>query len=145
MKIVIDTNTLINASEDEFNYGNRIVDEVLAGKIEAFANSSTLKENRLIVNRKVKDEHYLTKLELFFHKVQEIEGQRINVVEDEEDNKILASALAASVDYLVTSDWHLLKIGEYEGVKIVSPQGFWSEYEQETGQGWQDWLGKFIN
>jgi putative PIN family toxin of toxin-antitoxin system len=145
MKVVIDTNTLINASADEHNYGNRLIDEVLAGKVEAFANRQTLRENMLIAGQKVADPEFLAKLNEYFAQVQEVEAEYIHVVEDEEDNKILASAIKAGVDYLVTSDWHLLKLEEYEGVKIISPQGFWAEYETETGKGWQDWLNNFIN
>ncbi|HYC79888.1 MAG TPA: putative toxin-antitoxin system toxin component, PIN family [Candidatus Binatia bacterium] len=145
MKIVIDTNTLINASSDDNNYGNRIVEEVLKGSIEAYANPQTLGENILIASKKITDQQYLEKLLNYFDTVKQVEGQRIHVVEDPEDNKILASAVAAGVDYLITSDWHLLKIAEYGGVKIVSPQGFWAEYESETGKGWQDWLNKFVN
>jgi uncharacterized protein len=144
MKAVIDTNILINASEDDYNYGNRIIDAVLDGRVEAFANPQTLRENRLIARRKITDEAYLAKLESYFDAVGEVEGQRIDVVEDEEDNKILASAIAAGVDYLITSDWHLLKLEEYDGVKMITPQGFWSEYETESGQGWQNWLNNFI-
>jgi uncharacterized protein len=145
MKVVIDTNTLINAAADEHNYGNRIIDEVLDGKIQAFANRQTLRENSLIASQKVSDPEFLAKLQEYFNSVEEVEAEYIQVVEDEEDNKILASALKAGVDYLVTSDWHLLKLGEYEGVKIVSPQGFWAEYETETGEGWKQWLNNFIN
>lgn len=145
MKIVLDTNILINASTDDYNYGNRILDDVIAGKIEAFANRQTVRENRLIVSQKITDQEYASKLEQYFSVIQEVEGERIHVVEDEEDNKILSSALAAGADYLVTSDWHLLKISEYEGVKIVTPQGFWAEYESETGEGWQNWINNFMN
>jgi uncharacterized protein len=144
MKIVIDTNALINASEDDYSFSNRIIDEVIAGNIQAFANRQTVRENRLIAGRKIADPDYLSKLERFFDSVQEVQTQRISVVEDEDDNKILASALAAGVDYLVSSDWHLLKLGEYQGVKILTPQGFWAEYEQDSGQGWQDWMNKFL-
>lgn len=145
MKIVIDTNILINGSDDDYNYGNRIIDAVLDGSIEAYANPQTLRENRLIAERKVSDPEYLEKLNQFFGRVQTVEGQRLHVVEDEEDNKILASALASGAEYLVTADWHLLKIGQYEGVKIVSAQGFWAEYESETGAGWQKWVTDFMN
>jgi uncharacterized protein len=145
MKVTIDTNALVNASGDDHSYANRILDEVLAGKVESFANVQTVRENRLIVDRKVNDPAFRQKLEDYFSAVQLVEGEYLDVVEDPEDNKILASAVAAGVDYLITSDWHLLKIAEYEGVRIVTPQGFWAEYESETGQGWQDWVKNFMN
>ncbi|MBX4187774.1 MAG: putative toxin-antitoxin system toxin component, PIN family [Candidatus Doudnabacteria bacterium] len=144
MKIVIDTNTLINASGDDYNYGNRIIDEILNDKIQVFANRETLKENRLLINKKITDQQFLYKLEQYFYKVEQVDSEYINVVEDREDNKILASAVKSGSEYLITSDWHLLKLKEYEGVKILSPQGFWAEYESETGKGWHDWLNNFI-
>lgn len=144
MKIVIDTNTLINAATDDYNFGNRIIDQVLSGKIQAFANPQTIKENRLLTNRKISDQDYLQKLTKYYDAIIPVESEYINVVEDSEDNKILASALTANAEYLITDDWHLLKLAEYQGVKMVSPAQFWSIYEQETGSGWQKWLADFI-
>lgn len=41
-----------------------------------------------------------------------------------EDDLVLATAVSAAVDYLVTGDRQLLRLGAYEGVKIVSPRDF---------------------
>lgn len=145
IKVVIDTNTLINASGDDYNFGNRIVDAVLDDKIEAYANVSTMRENRFLSQQKITDLAYQEKLQKYFDKLKSVEGRSgVNIVEDREDNKILDSAVTAGVDYLITSDWHLLKIGEHEGVKIVRPEAFWAEYETESGEGWQNWLKTFI-
>jgi len=47
------------------------------------------------------------------------------VTADPKDDPILATAVAAKADHLVTGDRaHLLPIGEYEGVLIVSPRAF---------------------
>jgi uncharacterized protein len=44
---------------------------------------------------------------------------------DPKDNMIVATAVKAGADYLVTGDRrHLLALGEYEGIKIVSPRRF---------------------
>jgi predicted nucleic acid-binding protein len=42
------------------------------------------------------------------------------VPEDVADTPILAAALQAGVDYLVTNDRHLLALDPYEGLRIVS-------------------------
>jgi putative PIN family toxin of toxin-antitoxin system len=145
LKVVIDTNLLIDGSEDFYNFGNRIIDLVLAGQIQAFANKRTLRENKLLTGNKISDEGYLKKLEYFFKRVSEVEStKRLHVVEDDEDNKILESALAANADFLITSDQHLLKLEEYEGVRIIRPNIFWSIYEEEGDQAWQKWLKSFI-
>jgi putative PIN family toxin of toxin-antitoxin system len=41
-----------------------------------------------------------------------------------EDDPILATAVSAHADYLVTGDAQLLKLGTYDGVSIVSPRVF---------------------
>lgn len=50
----------------------------------------------------------------------------INVIKDfDADNCILECAVQESVDYLVTGDAkHLQPLGEYQGIKIVSPADF---------------------
>ena len=50
------------------------------------------------------------------------------VVNDPKDNPILATAVAAQADYLVTGDRrHLLSLDPYEGIRIVSARHFLSE------------------
>ena len=48
------------------------------------------------------------------------------IKEDPDDNKILECAKAGLVDYIVTNDYHLLKIGVFEKIKIVKPDEFLS-------------------
>src|SRR3954470_3206887 len=47
------------------------------------------------------------------------------VPNDPKDNPVVATAVAGKADYLVTGDrTHLLPLGEYQGVRIVSPREF---------------------
>jgi uncharacterized protein len=47
------------------------------------------------------------------------------VANDPKDDPIIATAVAAKAEYLVTGDRaHLLPIGEYRGIQIVSPRDF---------------------
>ncbi len=46
------------------------------------------------------------------------------VVEDESDNRILEVAVAASVDYIVSGDEHLLTLGIFQGIPILTPAEF---------------------
>ncbi len=51
---------------------------------------------------------------------------------DPKDDMIVATAVAARADYLVTSDRrHLIVLGHYEGIRIVSPRAFLSELAEE--------------
>ena len=47
------------------------------------------------------------------------------VLNDPKDDPIIAAAVAAKADYLITGDRaHLLPIGEYQGIRIISPRAF---------------------
>ena len=47
------------------------------------------------------------------------------VLNDPKDDPIIAAAVAANAEYLVTGDRaHLLPIGEYQGIRIISPREF---------------------
>ena len=41
-----------------------------------------------------------------------------------EDDLVLAAAVSAGADYLVTGDKQLLKLGRYQGATILSPRDF---------------------
>ncbi|MBS3100744.1 putative toxin-antitoxin system toxin component, PIN family [Candidatus Woesearchaeota archaeon] len=46
------------------------------------------------------------------------------VKDDSNDNKVLECAKEGKVDYIITNDGHLLKLKEFEGIKIVTPTEF---------------------
>jgi len=49
----------------------------------------------------------------------------LRVIErDPKDDKIIACAVAAQADYIVSRDLDLLDLREYEGIQIISPEDF---------------------
>ncbi|MDP2674454.1 MAG: putative toxin-antitoxin system toxin component, PIN family [Dehalococcoidia bacterium] len=51
--------------------------------------------------------------------------ERFQVVRaDPADNRVLEAAVAGSADYAVSGDHHLLDLGSYEGIPIVTPARF---------------------
>lgn len=46
------------------------------------------------------------------------------VVRDPNDDMVVACALEADADYIVTRDKDLLSLGTYEGIRIVTPRQF---------------------
>lgn len=63
-----------------------------------------------------------------------VEGARSvsAVVADPDDNKYLAAALEGRADVVVSGDRHLLDLGEYEGVRMVTPRVFLTMLKQEA-------------
>ena len=48
----------------------------------------------------------------------------VHAVRDPDDDVIVATALAAGADYIVTRDQDLLSLGTYQSIEIVSPEAF---------------------
>ena len=46
------------------------------------------------------------------------------VMDDPDDDKFLACAKDAGAKYVVTEDWHLLKLVSWEGIMILTPRDF---------------------
>ncbi len=146
MKIVIDTNVLINGFKDDYSYEKKIIDAVIAGEIEAYANKQTLQENKLISHQLIDNDEYQEQLNNLFSQVNWVVNRRnIHIVRDEEDNKILESAVEAGAEYLVTSDNDLLQLNEHQGVQIVNPANFWSQYKDEGMDLWKQWTNFIRN
>ena len=141
MKIVLDTNILIDGFKDEHSYEKRIINEVRKGNIEAFANKQTLQENKLIANRIIQNSDYQKELDEFFSQINWVINRRqIKIVSDPEDNKILESAVEAKANYLITNDKALLELKKYCEIKIVLPIEFWSLYKDQDISKWQEWV-----
>lgn len=144
MKIVIDTNVIIDGIKDDYSYEKQILDAVINGEIEAFANHSTLSENKLIMKRLVNDQNYQNEINNLFSQITLVKNRRqIQIVRDPEDNKILESAVEARANYLVTRDDDLLSLGEFQSIKIVTPAEFWTRYKDEGNELWKQWAGFF--
>ena len=46
----------------------------------------------------------------------------VQIVRDPNDDMIIACAIAAGADYLISRDKDLLTLGQYESVRIISPE-----------------------
>lgn len=141
MKIVIDTNIIIAGADDENSHAYKIIQEVIAGRIEAFATHQTMSENRQMLRKLVRDREYKIFLEDFFSKLQIVKiYQHLNIVSDPEDNKLIESCVASGANYLITNDREVLDVDEYHGAKIITAQEFWGIYKKADGDdSWSDW------
>ena len=50
--------------------------------------------------------------------------QLSGVSQDPDDDKYLAAAVEGRATFVVTGDPHLVAVGEYDGIRIVSPRAF---------------------
>ena len=54
----------------------------------------------------------------------EITGKLKVIKEDSDDDKFIETALNGNADYIITQDKHLLKLKEYNNIKIIHPKEF---------------------
>ena len=131
MNITVDTNTLVSAT---FWYGDsfKIITMAENKEIDLILSKDIIKEffgvlHYKEIQEKIKDKNL--KMKRTVAKIVSISyivepKQRLNVCEDDKDNIVLECAKEGKLKYIITNDEHLLKLKEFEGIKIVTPEEF---------------------
>lgn len=145
LKVILDTNILIDAAQDNYAYTWRIIDLVLQNKLQAMASDKIFKEYNLIINRQVINPRDKERLEKFLTQVEVVPVfKRVQVVADDpQDNKFIECALETEADYVISFDAHLLDLEKYQHTKILKPKDFWLMYTNQVideDDGWKDFF-----
>jgi uncharacterized protein len=128
-KIVIDTNIYISA----IFWGGKprmVMDLGRSGQVLIFISSDIEKElgNKLTTKFALSDEEkeqILIDLSTFTIPLKI--SQKIAVVDDDpDDNKFIECAVESKAEFIVSGDKHLLKLKEYNGIKIMKATEFLS-------------------
>jgi putative PIN family toxin of toxin-antitoxin system len=125
-RVVLDTNVLVGAAYDAGSASRRIVDACLWGQLVAVASPALQKEYAQVLPRAVRTPEYLRalqRLEEMLLVVVPTDVPRV-VPEDREDDKLVAVALAAGADALITNDRHLLALDPHGPLRILRPAAF---------------------
>lgn len=126
MKIVFDTNVLISATLWENSVAQKFLFKCINENIQIFSSQEIIEEYKEILAR---DFNYneqeigevLEKVFLFLNLASP--DKKVDAVkEDADDNKIIECALESSAEYIISYDNHLLKLGEFQGIKIIRPE-----------------------
>lgn len=148
MRIVLDTNILINGVQDQNSYAFRVINACFQGKIVPLISRKIERENKLLIRRTVLDQEYKEKLEEYFRRAKTVKVKsRFNEIPDDpEDNKLLEAAYDGQADYIVTEDRHLLDLSPYAGIEILTPREFWQRHAEDLGGSseWQSWMKNLL-
>lgn len=143
MRIVLDTNVLISALVSAQSAPAHILARCQAGELELLLSPAGIAELRRVlayprIRRRL---HYRDdQLEGFVAFLEQtatvlVPSLQVRVVlDDADDDHLIALALAGQAPYLITGDDHLLRIGYYQGVSILKPTAFlrvWQTLKQE--------------
>ena len=126
-RVVLDTNVLVSG----LGWSGppaALVDAVLAGELTLLSSTALIVELRRVLS--------YPKLAKVFAKpgaiaelvagasVQVLTSTRLQIVEDDSDNRVLEAALEGGADYIVSGDDDLLALGSFGGIPIVTPASF---------------------
>lgn len=123
-KAVFDTNILVSAWFWEGNE-SKLIESVEEGFIHGYSSKQLVEELCRTLrypkfNLSQDEVESIRNYYLLIFKIVSPK-QAINIIlEDPSDNMVLECALEAEADYIVSEDHHLLNVGEFRGVKIVT-------------------------
>jgi putative PIN family toxin of toxin-antitoxin system len=129
MRAVADTNVVVSGL---FWPGppRRILDLARTGQVELFTSPTLLAELEDVLSRR----KFIRRFELAGVGLQDlVQGYAALarvilpaevppiIAEDPDDDEVLACAMAARAEVIVSGDSHLLRLAEYQGIRIVRP------------------------
>ncbi|MFZ2050706.1 MAG: putative toxin-antitoxin system toxin component, PIN family [Solirubrobacteraceae bacterium] len=136
-RALCDTNVLVSA----FIAGgppSRVIEAAVDGRVELVLADPVLDELRRVLAVKLGFEP--PRIEEIVGFLIDLAGARVGmpvatppaITGDPDDDVVLACALAADVQVLVSGDRrHLLPVGQHQGVRIITPQALLAELADE--------------
>lgn len=128
LRVVLDTNVLISA----ILFGGKprqILEKAIRGEIRLCLSEPILEELKGVLQRS----KFNYSAEMIQFILTELTGiadfvnpsETINVVlEDPEDNRILECAVEAKANYVISGDFHLLKLSRYLNIEVLNVAAF---------------------
>jgi uncharacterized protein len=121
MKLVPDSNILISAVIWGGNPA-QLMELGLRGEVELFLSPEIIEETMEVLKRKGLSEERLSEAQEYIAAAAIIIRPAVKlelVKDDPDDNKIAECAVAAGADAIITNDKHLLRLGNYQGVRMM--------------------------
>lgn len=142
MKVVLDANVFVSALLTQRGNAKQILDYWQENKFELLTSPDILDEwGRVLRYPHLVQIHQ--KSEADIQRLLKLVGKQATLIEptetlsvsnDESDNRYIECAVTGGANYLVTGNKkHLLPIGEYQGIKIVSPAVFLALVQLDLG------------
>jgi len=128
VNIVCDTNVLISGVLFG-GHAREILQLASRGVLTNFVSPEILREAERVLSRSkfgLRPEHVIEILSLFKDSFEiVIPSLKVQAIHsDPHDNHVIEAALAAGAEFIISGDKHLLKLVEWEGIRVVSPAQF---------------------
>jgi len=130
VRVVFDTNIFISALILPGGRAEQALSRVVEGKDNLILSKPILDELLGVLARKFsRDREELARVAVWLGDVAEWvrPARRLSVAEEEADNRILECAIAGRAEVIVTGDKGLLRLGTFEGTRIVTLKEYLSK------------------
>ena len=122
MKVVFDTNVLVSALVFPGGHGEAALLRIVENKDPLILSKPILDELLGVLSRKFsRDAEVLSHVAVFLSdlSLSVQPRQKLKVLKDDADNRILERAIAGNADAIVTGDRAFLALREYRRVRII--------------------------
>ena len=131
MKLVFDTNIFISAFVIPNSKAAKAILRILEGADSLVISKDIINEVLSVLSTKFhRDSEAISHTALYLSDIARIVKpvRKIHILEDDPDNMVLECALHGKADAIVTGDKEMLKLKEFEGIKIISLKGYLEGY-----------------
>lgn len=139
VRVVLDTNLIVSSLVNPRTPPSRVMDFFSRKLIDVIVSVEIVLEYRTVLTRptvmglhkRSSEEIDELILGLEKHATQVFPLASLYVVKgDPDDNKFIECAVAGGADFIISGDKHLLALGSYDGIQIVTPAMFVAYLEQ---------------
>ena len=128
LKVVLDTNILVSAWLWEGNE-SKIVELIENGLVIGYTSPLLIREFEKVMNYpkfRLSEEEIASATGYYQIILRTIEPKTmVNIIRDDpEDNRVLDCALSAKANAIITGDKHLLALGRFKNIKILTSTEF---------------------
>ena len=121
--MVFDTNIFISALVIPHRQAEKALLKIIEGDDSLIISKEIINEVLSVLAKKFNhDREAISHAALYLSDLATLvnPAKKIKILKDEPDNRILECALCGKADAIVTGDKEMLKLSEYEGIKILS-------------------------
>jgi uncharacterized protein len=130
LKAVFDTNIFVSALAIPGGQAERAIDLVIDARVNLCISKEIIHEALGVLAQKfAKDSEQLSRTAVFLSELGElvVPREKIAVLDDEPDNRILECAVTGHADVIVTGDRAILTLKKYQEIRILSLRQFLDE------------------
>lgn len=123
MRVVFDTNIFISAFAISGSLAERAILKIIEGGDILVISKEIIDEVLSVLSLKFShDQEAVSHVAVILSELGELvkPTRKISIFKDDPDNRILECAIHGKADVLVTGDKEMLKVREYQGIRVMS-------------------------